>query len=125
MSTHPMSKQRRWLRKVAVTAAGIVVLSALCVGCVMTQAPTARSDSEAAPADEGRILCFGYVDVKHGVRSLYPLQPGRIAEVLVEENQPVAAGAALLRLDDEAAKLQSQETEASLEAARVQLAQTR
>ena len=103
-----MSKQRRMLRTVALTDAAVLILGAASVGCVVTQTPTARSEGEAVPADEGRILCFGYVDVKHGVRSLYPLRPGRIAEVLVEENQPVTAGTALLRLDDAAAKLQAE-----------------
>ena len=32
--------------------------------------------------------------------SLLPLQPGRVAEVLVAENQAVTQGAELLRLED-------------------------
>jgi multidrug resistance efflux pump len=102
-----------------------VALGAAGVGCVVTHAPSASPAGNEAFNSDNNILCFGYVDVKHGVRSLYPLQPGRVAELLVEENQPVAAGTALMRLDDESAKLQVQEAEAALEAARVQLAQTR
>src|SRR5205823_7577134 len=118
-------KQRRWLRTVTLTGAAVVGVGAACVGCVVSQVEIARSDADSRPAEESRVLCFGYVDVKHGVRSLYPLQPGRVAEVLVEENQPVSAGTALMRLDDETAQLQVQEAQAALESARVQLAQAR
>lgn len=125
MSMQFLSKQRKWPRTVGLTALAIVGWGAAGAGCVVTQSHTTAPPTEASATGDGGILCFGYVDVKHGVRSLYPLQPGRVAEVLVEENQPVAAGTALLRLDEETAKLHAQEAQAALEAARVQLEQAR
>jgi len=48
-----------------------------------------------------------------------------VAEVLVEENQPVKTGTVLLRLEDTAARLRVQEAQADLETARVQLVEAR
>lgn len=89
-----------------------------------------RGSSTASPADDAKtealtVACFGHVDVKHGVASLYPTQPGRVAEVLVEEGQTVKKGTVLLRLEDASVKLQIAEAQADLEAARSQLAQVR
>src|SRR5207302_11068638 len=59
------------------------------------------------------------------VTSLSPLQPGRVTKVLVHENDAVAAGAVLLRLDDRSARLQVAEAEVALEKARGRLARSR
>ena len=56
------------------------------------------------------------MDLEHGVASLYPLQPGRVAEVLVAENQEVAQGAELLRLEDGIARSRLAEAEAAVDA---------
>src|SRR5437588_7831312 len=54
----------------------------------------------AAADDGGRIACgIGYVDTPQGMLSLYPLQPGRVAEVLAQESKTVEAGAPLLLLE--------------------------
>ena len=47
----------------------------------------------AASRESGGIVCFGTVDLEHGVAALTSTQPGRVAEVLVAENQQVAQGA--------------------------------
>ncbi|HXG13016.1 MAG TPA: HlyD family efflux transporter periplasmic adaptor subunit [Gemmataceae bacterium] len=83
-----------------------------------------RASAPHQPGGRG-VVCFGYVDVEHGVASLAPLQPGRVAEVLVRETDHVPAGAPLLRLEDRAARLRVAEAEAALAAARTQLAQAR
>ena len=80
----------------------------------------ASSRSDDAP--EG-VVCQGYVDLEHGVRSLAPLHPGRVAEVFARENQHVEAGTPLLRLEDQDAKFQVDEAAAGLEAAQAQLEQ--
>ncbi len=76
----------------------------------------------AATLGSPGVTCFGRVDLEHGITSLSPLQPGRVVEVLVEENQTVPAGALLLRLDDELARGRLAEAEAALDSAQLQLA---
>lgn len=79
----------------------------------------AGSERDTPPA-EG-VVCTGYVDLEHGVRSLATLLPGRVALIIVQENQHVEAGAAILRLEDEDAKFQVQAAEAGVMTAEVQL----
>ncbi len=86
--------------------------------------PLPASPEHAAPA-AGGVVCFGTVDLEHGVTSLYPLQPGRVAEVLVRENQVVSKGDELLRLEDAAPRSRLAEAEAALELSRLQLQQAR
>jgi multidrug resistance efflux pump len=87
--------------------------------------PTPSSPPAKAASEAGGVVCFGTVDLKHGVTSLYPLQPGRVAEVLVHENQVVLQGAELLRLEDTASRSHLAEAEAALEMSRLQLQQAR
>jgi multidrug resistance efflux pump len=63
------------------------------------------------------VFCFGHVDVEYGVQSLYPLQPGRVKEVLVHDATRVKSGKGLLQLDDRHAKNVLREAEADLKAA--------
>jgi multidrug resistance efflux pump len=79
-------------------------------------------DSADSPATQS-VVCFGYVDVEHGLTPLYPLSPGRVVKVEVHEAQSVEAGAVLVRLDDRLARLRLQEAEADLEATQAQLVQ--
>jgi HlyD family secretion protein len=82
-----------------------------------------RAENVLDRAAEG-VVCTGYVDLEHGIRSLAPLRPGRVAEILVKENQHVEAGTAVLRLEDEDAKLQLQAAEAAVITAEIQLEET-
>jgi HlyD family secretion protein len=77
--------------------------------------------SPSTDEDEG-VVCTGYVDLEHGVRSLAPLHPGRVAALIAKENEHVAAGAPLLRLEDRDAKYQRDEAESAVTAAQIQLA---
>jgi multidrug resistance efflux pump len=110
----------RWLLAGAVLAAGLAAGGASLRNSSVGNEP-AGGGSEEAEA----VACFGHVDVEHGVTSLYPVQAGRVADVLVEENQRVEAGALLLRLEDSAARLRVKEAEADLAAARLQLVRSR
>ena len=71
------------------------------------------------------VVAIGVVDVDDGAVALLPLRPGRVAEVLVHENQTVAKGAVLLRLDDRLARLEVQEAEVAVQVAEAQLTEAR
>lgn len=81
--------------------------------------------STTAPDKNEGIVCFGQVDLRHGVTALVPLQPGRVTEVLVEEGQTVDGGAPLIRLDDASARSRVTEAQVLLEEAKLRLKQTR
>jgi multidrug resistance efflux pump len=89
-----------------------------------TPALAGGDTNPAGDAEEG-VVCTGFVDLEHGIRSLAPVRPGRIAEILAQETRHVEAGTPLLRLEDADAKFQVEEAEAALMAAEVQLAQSR
>jgi multidrug resistance efflux pump len=92
-------------------------------------APPAASERHetktTASTDSEGIVCFGQVDLMHGVTALFPLQPGRVAEVLVEEGQTVAEGAVLIRLEDGSARSRVVEAQAMLDEAELRLKQAR
>src|SRR5262245_43017945 len=74
-------------------------------------------ESPAPPADRGAVcVVLGTVDVKHGLRSLYPVQGGRVEEIRVEEDQKVQGGQLLLSLDKVPAQLQIELAKADVEA---------
>ena len=76
----------------------------------------------AATGDKG-LVCSGYVDVEGGVTPLAPLQPGRVAEVAVRENDKVKAKQVLLRMDSTLAEQRLREAKADLAAAEAKLHQ--
>ncbi|HEY7330114.1 MAG TPA: HlyD family efflux transporter periplasmic adaptor subunit [Gemmataceae bacterium] len=71
------------------------------------------------------VVCTGYVDLEHGIRSLSPLRPGRVAEIIAKENQHLEAGEVILRLENEDAKLQVEAAESAVTTAEVQLEEAR
>lgn len=84
--------------------------------------PAARVEAElAAESLEAtqELVCPGYVDTLNGVTPLAALQPSRVAEIRVTENQAVEAGEVLMRFDDALARQSLAEAEALLEAARL------
>lgn len=88
--------------------------------------PENSPDSEQRTADSGQriaegVVCTGYVDLEHGIRSLAALRPGRIAEIIAQENQHVEAGAAILRLEGDDAKFQAEAAELAVVTAEIQL----
>jgi HlyD family secretion protein len=81
-------------------------------------------DHKKTDSQEGDVaVCFGQVDLLHGVTALFPLQSGRVVEVLVEEGQSVAEGMPLLRLEDASARSRVAEAQATLEESQIRLKQ--
>ena len=78
------------------------------------------------PAPNKYLRCYGTVDVEGGVTALYPVQPGRVVEVCVKENEYIANPKAkpLLRLDPTFAQQRLDEAKADLAASQLQLSQT-
>src|SRR5262245_4217336 len=60
----------------------------------------------------------GHVDLERGVSALYPLQPGRVTEILAEENKQVKKGDPIFRTEDTLARAQLARAKADLEASR-------
>src|SRR5262245_22167088 len=85
---------------------------------------TTPPEEKVRPAepDSRLVVCSGYADLEGGITALYPSQAGRVAEVLVKENDPVPANAVLLRLDDRTARCRVAEARALLDKARAELA---
>lgn len=112
---------------------GIALIMAIAAGAnwmLILRAGDRDSSSRVEPGslprgDEKGIVCFGHVDVEQGVVSLYPLQSGRVKEVLVAESQVIKAGAEVLRLEDRLPRLQVAEATADLKAAQSQQGQAR
>ncbi|HEV3084948.1 MAG TPA: HlyD family efflux transporter periplasmic adaptor subunit [Gemmataceae bacterium] len=111
---------------------GVALVLGFAVSMAAFQHSSAAADKE--PSDgraaqgvsksEG-VICLGDVDLEHGITALSVLQPGRVAELLAHENDRVAAGAVLLRLDDAVARLQVAEARVALEKAQSQLSRAR
>jgi multidrug resistance efflux pump len=89
-----------------------------------TPLPSSSGES-AARAGNQYLVCFGQVDLIHGVTAVYPLQPGRVIEVPVSEGQTVEEGTPLVRLDDRMARSRVAEAQAALEEAELRLDQAR
>jgi multidrug resistance efflux pump len=104
---------------------GLVLLVAS-VGAAIRYPLSADHSGPEMRADDGQrkaegVVCTGFVDLEHGIRSLAPLRPGRIAAVLAKENQHIECGAAILRLDDRDAKYQLEAAESSVTEAKIQI----
>lgn len=101
---------------------GILLLVASTAGAIFALnpngpgTPRAKGDGEIAPG-QPTLVCYGNLDVEPGVVPLFPLQAGRVMEVLVKENEPVKKGQALLKVDDQLAQFQLQRAEADLQVA--------
>jgi multidrug resistance efflux pump len=99
---------------------GLIVLLASAAGTTWIinrpAGPDGRPGEGHADAAH-EVVCFGHVDVEHGVVALYPTQPGRVEEVPVRENQSVKKGDVLLRLDDRLARLLVDQARADYDAA--------
>jgi multidrug resistance efflux pump len=114
---------RGLIRPLIVVAVGAALISAAVLFRRTAASPTAPPPSAATSAGEAHdgVVCFGTVDLESGVASLYPLQPGRVADVLATENQKVTEGAELLRLEDGIARSRLAEADAGVMLAQVQL----
>ncbi len=120
--------RRAWWLLLLVLLAASTPAAGLLFSYSSRGAPPAASErnlekTASSPEDKG-IVCFGQVDLIHGVTALLPLQPGRVAEVLVEEGRTVAQGEVLIRLEDAPAKSRVAEAQAALDEAELRLKQT-
>jgi HlyD family secretion protein len=122
-----IGRARAVLWPLIVVAIGIALISAAVRFSRIAASPAEPPPALEPSAGEGHdgIVCFGTVDLEHGVASLNPLQPGRVAEVLVAENQEVTQGAELLRMEDGIARSQLAEAEAAVMLAQLQLREAR
>src|SRR5438132_4951683 len=84
-----------------------------------------EATSTATRSQGTSVVCFGHVDADPGVTALYPVQPGRVSEVLVHEDDSVKAGTVLFRLDDRRAKLQVRQAQEELKGSELQLTDAR
>src|SRR5437660_9465107 len=117
------ARARGLFRSLIVLVVGAALVSAAIRFGRTTAAPAAAAGQPRPAAthrDGEGVVCFGTVDLEHGVASLDPLQPGRVAEVLVREGQEVPKGAELLRLEDGAARLRLDEATAAVELVQLQ-----
>jgi multidrug resistance efflux pump len=107
-----------------VLAAASVAGTGLVLGSRHGTPPSGTVAAKAAPGDAaaGAVTCFGHGDVEGGVASLYPLQPGRVQRVCVQENEEVQAGRTLIELDARPAEYLVRQARADLDAAQAQLA---
>ena len=105
--------------------AGIAVLLTSAVSATWALQQHDATAEQAPVARSPGVVALGYVDLENGVASLAPIQSGRVAELLVHENDRVEAGAALLRLDDTQARLRVAEARVALELAQAQLTTAR
>jgi multidrug resistance efflux pump len=114
-----------WRRLRLAICLGLVTLVVSTVGAIWVHSRSQAGHTPTVSSDpaEPALVCFGYVDGPAGVTSLVPLVAGRVTRVEARENEAVKAGSVLVRLDDRLAQFRLRQVEASLAAAREQLAQ--
>ena len=106
---------------VAILVVGLTILAVLGLVWFWPQAPL--GSTPATPdAPPTRLVCYGHVDTRQGPVLLQPTRAGRVSRVLVKENQAISKGVPLVQLDDHLVRLQEQEAELAVRAARLQLA---
>lgn len=101
---------------------GLVLLAGLGMIAAWPHAPL-DSAVTAPLTSPARLVCYGYVDSRHGPLLLQPLRAGRVVQVFINEGQTVRKDTPLLQLDDTLVKLYEEEAELAVRAAQVQLTQ--
>jgi multidrug resistance efflux pump len=84
---------------------------------------SSRTGTSEAPPPQG-IVSFGFGDSDPSVANLYPVQPGRVVEV-VTEGATVKKGDVLLRVDSRFAEIEADRAQSDLEDAKDLLAEAR
>jgi multidrug resistance efflux pump len=116
------------LRKIVVLVLVALLLAGAGVGLLVWAGSLLLASQEPATTrvpEVDEVACLGYVDAEHGVAALDSLRPARVEAVLVQENQHVAAGTVLVRLEDQLARSRLEEARAALEIAQLILEQAR
>jgi multidrug resistance efflux pump len=110
-----------WLLTAAILLVGLTgVIGAFRLPSVKRLIGSERSDPGLLGLQG--VECLGRVDIEGGLLDLASVRPGRVVAVPVREGETVSAGAVLLRLDEQPARLQIQTARAAQEAAQVQVA---
>ena len=118
-------------RKLITALIGLFVIAGLVVGGVVafaqeragTETPVAEASPTAeSPAPEDRAVVAKGIVVPAERATLSMAAGGIVAEILVKEGQPVAAGDVILRLRDERQRAALAEADAAVLAAQAQLA---
>lgn len=112
-----------WVLALTVLGVGSLGVLASIPYWPLGQTDSAGNTSSVKSRDNLDVFGFGLVDFEHGTMSLAPLQVGRVAEVLVKENQRVPARAVLVRLEDGQAKSRVAAAQAAVETAEVLVAE--
>jgi multidrug resistance efflux pump len=104
---------------------GVVLLAAsvLVAGLAVHSPSRAGTPADSTSPNDRRSVATAFVDVEGGVRSLYPVQHGRVVSVPVKEGQEVEEGTVLLQVDNTLALAQQTEAEIALDLARKRLVQ--
>lgn len=108
-----------WLSAVSVMLVGLS--GAAGVLCHPLALFAGRQPDTERPGQHG-VGCLGRVDVEGGLLELAPVRSGRVVAVHVREGEAVPAGAVLLQLDEEPARLLVQQGRAARQAALAQVA---
>jgi multidrug resistance efflux pump len=108
---------------------GVLLLLGSATGARLAMNSSGGADNpKLAPAParpESKQVAVAHVDVESGLTPLYPVQPGRVVEVMLEENKVVEAGTPLFRLDDTLAKDTVAQARVDLKAAEARLKQAK
>lgn len=103
---------------------GVVVLLATVTGTRWLINPAklpAPADPAPQTATETDIYAGAQIDAPGGLAFLVPGVPGRVAKVLVKEDQHVKQGDVILQLDDKTKRMELEAAEAALAAAKFKL----
>lgn len=103
--------------------AGLVVVGGLGFVLAWPRAPMDSAPNPSVPA--ARLVCYGYVDSREGPLILQPTRAGRVNRVFVKEKQTLSKDTPLVQIDDRVAKLQEDEAELGVKAAKLQFAKAR
>ena len=128
MNRTSTSRRLLWVLLLLLIAAGTPAAGLLFSYSSRGEPPSpsqSRDKSASNTTGAGGVVCFGQVDLEHGVTAIFPVQPGRVAEVLVQEGQTVSEGTPLIRLEDRLARSRLAEAEAALEESEIRLNQAR
>jgi multidrug resistance efflux pump len=110
----------RGMRFVWILGFVLLLGSAIGAGWFFNQPATGKGPVSGEPLDSP---CIGYVDVQGGVVAMHPLQPGRVALVLVKEGDEVRQGDLLISMENDVQRLRLREALVDLDAASKELAQ--
>ena len=115
--SRPRLRLGLWLTAVLLAASAGLTVWAL---SSRADAPSASSAATPPAHSDLHYNFLGYADLEQGVTPLYPLQPGRVVQVLAHDGDAVEVGAPLFALDSEAATDVVDEAKADLSGAQLQ-----